>query len=264
MTKLFIAGDWHGNTNVALAAINRAVEEGCELIIQLGDFGIWGRFEGLSYLDDLNYLLQRHNRRLLFVGGNHENYDLIESWEKLNPRSTNGHVYVRSNILYIPRGCVWKWGGKQFLGLGGAVSVDKAWRVPGESWWWQEAITNDQMLEAVRNAEGKKIDYMFTHDCSDRTIWKDRLKPDEDSRANRKRIDWVLDRVKPGMQFHGHMHTNYDWRLNHGRPFTDEDGPYTQIYGLQKEGNQGAVGILDTETDTYTPLKWSKSHFNIS
>lgn len=261
--KLLILGDLHGNTNVALNYINKAAEEKVELIIQLGDFGIWGGYSGIAYLDDLNYALQRTNRRILFVGGNHENYDLIESWEKLNPRSTNGHVYVRSNILYIPRGCVWKWGGKRFLGLGGAVSVDKSMRVPGESWWWQEAITNEQMYTAVQNVAGREIDYMFTHDCSDRTIWKDRIKPDEDSLANRKKIDWVLDRVKPKMQFHGHMHTWYDWKIDYSKPFSDEEGPYTQVYGLNMEGDRNAAGILDMDTNEFKQLPWKMPRYNL-
>lgn len=254
--RFLIAGDWHGKTRVALAVIQKAVDENCELIIQLGDFGIWPGYSGVAYLDDMNYMLQRVNRKVVFVGGNHEDYNQIDAWEKVNARSTNGHVYVRSNILYIPRGTCWKWGGKRFLALGGAVSVDKAWREPNKSWWWQEAITNDQMVTAVDNANGREIDYFITHDCSDRTVWKDRLKPDEDSRANRKKIDWVLDRVQPKMHFHGHMHTWYDWRLNHGRPFTDEDGPYTQVYGLNMEGDRHATGILDTDTNEFKVIPW--------
>lgn len=261
--RLVIAGDWHGERGPAFAAIKRATEEGIEMIIQLGDFGIWGGYSGLSYLDDINYRLQSANRTLFFVAGNHENYDLIDSWEKLNPRSTNGHVYVRSNILYIPRGNVWKWGNKRFLGLGGAVSIDKARRVPGRSWWWQEAITNEQMAFAVSNAAGKQIDFMFTHDCSDRTPWKNRLKPDMDSTANRQKIDWVLSRVKPKVQFHGHMHEWYDWTLSHGVPFDHkDDDPITQIYGLGMENERNSMGILDTDTYEFTTIPWNVPRVN--
>ena len=255
--KLLIAGDYHGNLPCALGQIDRAVEENCELIIQLGDFGIWHNYAGVEYLDSINEKLRSVSRKLLFVGGNHENYNLIESWEKHNPRSSNGHVYVRSNILYIPRGSTWKWAGKNFLGLGGAVSIDKSMRTPNESWWWQEAITAEQMNQTVLNASYRgRIDYFFSHDCSDRTPWKDRLKPDVDSVTNRKKIDWVLDRVKPKIHFHGHMHEWYDWKIDHSLPFSDEDGPFTQVYGLNMETERNSHGVLDLETDEFRTVPW--------
>lgn len=262
--KLLIAGDWHGNLHAGMAAIDAAVRENCELIVQLGDFGVWPGYSGVHYLDSLNYRLENENRKLVFVGGNHEDYNQIEAWEKVNARSTNGHVYVRSNILYIPRGCVWKWNNKRFLALGGAVSIDKEWREPNESWWWQEAITNEQMAQAVENVAGRQIDYMFTHDCSDKTPWKDRLKDDLDSKTNRRKVDWVLDRVKPKMQFHGHFHTWYDWQLTHGVPFDPQaDDAITQVYGLNMEMERNAMGVLDLDTNTFSTTPWKMPRPNV-
>lgn len=264
--KFIIAGDWHGNPYAARNAISAAMTEKAEVIIQLGDFGIWPSFDGMEYLDSMNTDLRAVDRKVVFVGGNHEDYNQIEAWEKHNPRSSKGHVYVRSNILYIPRGCAWKWAGKTFLGLGGAISIDKQWRVPNESWWWQEAITNEQMNEAVINAAYRpnRIDYLITHDCSDRTPWKKRLKPDPDSVTNRKKIDFVLDRVKPRIQFHGHMHEWYDWQLPHGSAFDPNDeGLSTQVYGLNMECEQNSMGILNTEDDSFVqiPMKIQRNTY---
>ena len=94
--------------------------------------------------------------------------------------------------------------------------------------------------------KGLKVDYLLTHDCSDRTPWRSRLKPDIDSQIHRQRIDRVLDGIKPAYHFHGHMHQRYDWMNRVGA----ED--WTQTYGLECNAELDSWGILDLDTDEFT------------
>jgi len=249
--KVLIAGDIHGNAYESIKLVSHAVSHNASVIIQCGDMGIWPGFDGIEYLDRLNYALREHNRNLLFVPGNHEDYDQLDWYEKNAPRSKAGQVYIRSHILMVPRGCYWKWNGRYFMGVGGAVSVDRQWRTRGKSWWPQEQLTDTEADGIVANMTDRRkngrpnIDYLFTHDCSDKTPFRDRLKPDVDSKIHRQRMDRVIKAVAPKFHFHGHMHTKYDWMNPVG------DDQWVQTYGLECDGMLNNWGILNTDTDHF-------------
>lgn len=251
--KVLVAGDIHGNTRAGLALVEKAVANKASVIIQCGDMGIWPGFDGIEYLDALNARLREHGRNLLFIPGNHEDYDQLDRYESNAPRSKAGQVYLRSHILMVPRGCYWKWGNKYFMGVGGAVSIDKQWRTPGKSWWAGEQLTDDQAYGIVKKMNDRRtngrpdVDYLFTHDCSDKTPFYGRLKPDLDSKIHRQRMDAVIEAVRPTIHFHGHMHTRYDWQ----NPISNGTH-WVQTYGLECDGMYDNWGILNTETDDFT------------
>lgn len=248
--KVLITGDLHGNGHEAVRVVNHAVSHSAQIILQCGDFGFWSGYDGIEYLDRLNYALRKNNRTLIFADGNHEDHDALERCDNHNPRSKTGQVYIRSHILHSPRGNYWKWGDKYFMTVGGAVSIDKAMRTPGKNWWEGEELTDAQADGIVANMIDRRkngrpdIDYLITHDCSNRTPFGRRLKPDLDSQIHRQRLDRVLEAVRPRIHFHGHMHERYDWmnRISDG---------WVQTYGLECDGMRDNWGILDTETDEF-------------
>ena len=249
--KVLVAGDTHGTAYDAVQLVNHAVSHNAQIIIQCGDFGYWPGYDGIEYLDRLNYVLRRHDRMLVFVDGNHDWHDDLERIDRDNPKSKSGHAYLRSNILHAPRGCYWKWNGKYFMSVGGAVSIDKEWRTPGLSWWEGEQLTDEQADGIIAKMNDRRdngrpdVDYLFTHDCSDKTPFRDRLKPDLKSKIHRQRIDRVIEAVRPKLHFHGHMHTKYEWM----NPIGDDH--WVQTYGLECDGMRDNWGILDTETDKF-------------
>lgn len=50
MSTIALAGDWHGNARWAVARIADVAERGVDLILHLGDFGIWPGESGLAYV----------------------------------------------------------------------------------------------------------------------------------------------------------------------------------------------------------------------
>jgi hypothetical protein len=75
------------------------------VVVQLGDFGIGmggvDRAEG--YLDTLDATARAADVRLLWLDGNHENYEYLERF----PMHRSGLQPVRPHIWRIPRGTRW-------------------------------------------------------------------------------------------------------------------------------------------------------------
>lgn len=249
MTKVLVLGDTHGSINEATYAVENASALGIDTIIQCGDFGLWDHLkDGVDFLDTLNAELMDNEAMLIWVDGNHENFDRLEWYCKYNPKNQWGQVFIRSNILYSPRGCKFKIDDKMFMTVGGAVSVDKMYRKQGTSWWAQEQLTDSDLgiiLERYEASPGK-IDYLFTHDCPTTAPFRGRMKNDEESQIHRQRMDKLGKAVKPGMWFHGHMHSKYD---GYDFPLVN---PTTTVYGLECDGMRWNWGVLDTDTDSFT------------
>ena len=218
--EILVVGDTHGNTKSAVRLVNHADTLGCTKIIQCGDFGLWSHFEsGIAFLDTLNTTLRLKGIKLYAIGGNHENWDHWNWHIENSPKDGRGFTYLRSHILIAPRTHIWEWNGRMFGSVAGGVSIDWKYRRAMESentrtLWWPttpevlgEQIT-DEEIEALPE---RKLDYLFTHDCSDRTQFKNRFKPDMESQIHRQRIDRALSKLRPEYHFHGHMHEKYDW-----------------------------------------------------
>lgn len=254
--KIMVVGDTHGGTNTVKRKIDIAKEVGgIDRMLICGDFGLWWRYEGVQFIDEINEYARARNFYVFALPGNHENYDWWNATIATAPTS-KGFAYLRTNVLLSPRVHEWRWAGKQFAIAGGAVSIDKAWRIQHERetgdrvWSSDEQLTDNEVDLFLEKANGLKIDYFFTHDCSNMTPWKGRLKPDFDSQMHRQRIDRILRGTQPRVHFHGHMHERYEWENLTG------DDHWTITYGLECNDDPYSWGVLDTKTDEF---RWSKT-----
>jgi hypothetical protein len=251
--KLLIAGDWHGEPKHATKMVREAKKAGVKRILQLGDFGLWDHLEdGVRFLDVLNSECRKEGVIVYALGGNHENWTHWNWYVDNMPKDENGFAYLRSHILLAPKIHYFRWNGKTWLIVGGAVSVDRDLRVTGVDWWPDE-ITPFRWYAHVNDV---KVDYLLTHDCSNKTPWKGRLKPDLLSQENREKIDGVLKKSRPNWHFHGHMHAQYAWEN------LVADNHYTKTIGLDMNGTMMSWGILDTEAGEFLfrnkfPVQWN-------
>lgn len=139
-----------------------------DFVIIAGDFG--GVWSAKTLEDDLNYF-GRLPFTLLFVDGNHENFDLINSYpvEIWN----GGKVHkIRPDIIHLMRGQIFEIEGKTIFTFGGATSIDKAFRREGFSWWPQELPTFEELDEGLANLKryNYTVDYLITHSCGQRAL----------------------------------------------------------------------------------------------
>lgn len=247
--KILMLGDTHGDTAWIRHACRIAQNNGCEKIVQLGDFGYWPHFpDGIRFLDKVSRDVSEAGLKLYWVDGNHENHDMIREMVEAIPPPWTEPFRLKPNLYYLPRGYTWEWDNVRFLALGGAFSVDKEYRTPGSSWWAGETITD---TDVERACAAGKVDVMVTHDCPREASaidpdgpWgrqKDRW---PESIGNMTRISMVCDAAQPSKLFHGHHHRRYDDLLTVGNP------PMTmRVHGLGREGDtDGSTYIFDTAT----------------
>lgn len=250
-----LAGDTHGEFRNVKHKIDAAKAVGdIQRIVVLGDFGLWWGHDAIKYIDEINDYAKANNVQIFAIPGNHENYKWWNSVIEGAPATSKGWAYLRTHVLLSPRVHDFVWGKKQFLVAGGAVSIDKDYRLQyyrdtGKQIWSKDEQLTDAEVDSIlatRFAAGSPVDYLLTHDCSNMTPWKDRLKPDFDSQIHRQRIDKVLRAVKPNNHFHGHMHERYEWENR-----VDGD-KYTSTFGLECNTDPDSWGLLDLETDEFT------------
>jgi len=105
---------------------------------------------------------------ILFIDDNHENFDLLNSFEIESWNGGKVHK-IADNIIHLMRGQVFTIEGKTFFIFGGSESIDRASRVEGQSWWADEVPSRADFDEAHKNLEkaGYKVNYIITH-CIDR------------------------------------------------------------------------------------------------
>ena len=217
-------------------------------VIHLGDFGIWPGREGKRYLDRVERDCAEHGIVMWVVPGNHEDYTQINSGK----HDDLGRRLFRPHILALPRGFRWKWHGRTWLALGGAISVDRIERVPGASWWPAEAITTD---EAAAVVDDGMADVMVCHDVPAGVVHSfpappDRWLPDiRRTEDHRELLQAVVDAVQPSYFMHGHIHRSYErWvEMAHGS---------VRVTGFDCDGSwTGNWAPLDVRSMTWLPLR---------
>ena len=207
-------GDTHGQAMATERAFRHAVRNGCERILQVGDFGFgWKtrQIKGGQTVDDFVYTVSKFVTRfdveLDWIDGNHENHiDLNDL-----PLDADGARTILPGVRHLPRGYRFELGGRRFLAAGGAVSVDKKSRVPYISWWPGEELSDADVMRC----SGPPVDIMLTHDAPlESTVFDYHMEgfgheATINSYANRKRISLILEKARPTWIFHGHMHHAY-------------------------------------------------------
>lgn len=247
MTRIGIAGDWHGDAMSAIPMLKKLNQEDIQDIYHLGDFGLYDDRDGIKYLRAVTRQLKLYGQRIWVTPGNHENYEMMSHI----PVGPDGFQHLNDHIAIIPRGKRWDIEGTSFVSLGGAASVNFTSLKEGKSWWTEEAITTE---DVIRTGEGGYADVMLTHeaplgikvieDLKDST--KDEFTPIElaYSHHSQRLLTYALETVRPKMLFHGHFHIGY----HEEALFIDEDGQgfSTSVYGMNMNRHSRNIGILET------------------
>lgn len=228
---IHITGDTHGNRDwgkIFMAAKNKQIKPNAHVII-CGDFGTIWKGNGS---DDV--LLNRYAKlpfTVLFVDGNHENFDRlyeypVEEWN-------GGKIHkIRDNVFHLMRGEVFTIEGKTFFAMGGGTSIDKEWRLQYERenssykkkckiWWEQEIPTLGELGFANVNLQkhDNKVDYIITHTIGDKFMEKE-LQFVKEKTVLTKWLDAVMETVDYKHWYCGHFHVDRDY----------EDGKVSILY----------------------------------
>ncbi|MBO7217672.1 MAG: metallophosphoesterase [Clostridia bacterium] len=202
-------------------------------VIICGDFSyIWydDSFPELKSYDDFVLdVLENKPYEILFVDGNHENFDELYKYPEVIRYGDKVHK-IRENIYHLERGRVYTIEGKKFFTFGGGYSLDKEERNgkglnydPNEppSWWEQEMPKKEEYergMEALKSVNFK-VDYIVTHTAPTLLI-KDwimrkpfiardmKMVPEDETLRNYLDIIWGVVQFK--RWFFGHWHIDED------------------------------------------------------
>ena len=139
---LMLLGDIHGNFVMFNEMMKRFPHEWPLTIIQVGDFGF--------HKYTMKMWPTKFPWKVYAIDGNHEYFPLIEY---------DVVTEVHDNLFFVPRGTTLTIEGYDIGFVGGAESVDKAWRAAGIDWWPKERVTEAD----INKLYGKKMDLLVTH-----------------------------------------------------------------------------------------------------
>lgn len=173
ISMIYLTGDTHGLTDIAPVREyfknghdpdGRKVTKNDYLII-LGDVGVC--WDGLWH--DIKVTRELHSvpATVLWIDGNHENYDLIDELPVTDDWHGGKVQYVTDDIIHLMRGQIYAIEGSTFFTFGGGNSIDRMYRQTGVSWWPQEMPTMAEYEEGTMNLEkvDYRVDYILTHSC---------------------------------------------------------------------------------------------------
>ena len=204
--KIVLCGDIHGAFGSFGYKIKQEISDA--YIIQVGDFGLG--FHKPNYykteLAKLSEILTKTNCHLYVIRGNHDDPSYFT--ETNNP-------FEFSNITLLADYSELELLGKSILLIGGAVSVDRHFRIEGKSWWSDEGF--NLKLEHEFPYKDRQYDLVVTHTrpgvCGafkgfdNIKSWCDQ-DPDlkNDLIEESQQLDYLYERTKPKLHIYGHFH----------------------------------------------------------
>lgn len=241
--KFAVAGDWHGDLSIARAVVRTLEEEDVHLLLHVGDLGVrWpgpkkGRFE-----KRLTQLLNDADIEFLFIDGNHDNHKELRELSLL----ADGTRRLSDRMTYLPRGVVVERHGIRIGGLGGAYSIDRAWRTEGRDVW--SHLEEPTVEEAERLIASAPVGVLLTHDApaNFQDLEGFALPPDVASAAERTRelLKKTAEALQPTLLFSGH------WHQRKSQQFVWSDNALTEAHVLAHEGSWGGNTVLVHSTES--------------
>lgn len=196
-----IIGDVHGYKQ-ELTALLYSMPEHVTSAIQVGDMGV-GFGQSDYWHESLDDVLKSANAR--FIRGNHDN-----------------PAVCKTMLGYIPDGRVE--GHSMFIG--GAWSIDCAWRTAGLTWWEDEECSIEQFDQLIDIYTVVRPKVMFTHDCPTEAaieLFQKRglLLGGINAKLEKTRTASALQAMyeihQPDFWFHGHWHHTVSAKIGNTR-----------------------------------------------
>ncbi len=211
---IYITGDTHRRHDFAkLLSFADAHPELTkkDYMIVAGDFG--GVLEAKTLEKDLRPY-EELPFTVLFVDGNHENFDLLNAYPVEIWKGGKVHS-IKPTVIHLMRGQVFEIEGKTFFTFGGATSADRYLRIEGLDWWPQELPTYEELDEGIANLKryNNTVDYIVTHSCDERALWYPPLRGrgvKMETFPENRMLSLFEDTVQYGHWYFGHYHMDGD------------------------------------------------------
>lgn len=232
---ILLTGDTHGDIDMGKLMPRAFDYTGLtkdDYIIILGDFGVvfsnCDEQTGKPAKSETYWLdwLESRPWTTLFVDGNHENHDRLNTAFPVK-EWYGGKVHeLRPSVLHLMRGEIFMLPECYFLVMGGASSIDRDSRVEGESWWSAEIPNDVERQNCIDNLEeyGWTVDYVLSHDCPINI---------SQELGYRTGMDFIPDEYENWLQFIADKTTFDRWFFGHyhiDMPSLGIGGKYTCLF----------------------------------
>lgn len=250
ITKVVVAGDWHGNTSWMRQVLTCAARDGFKVFVHVGDLKVLWFDEYPTYPElgdftaELAGLLEDLGMVFIFVDGNHDVHPELRAL----PVNADGFGVISNRLLYAPRGHRWSIGGVRFGALGGAYSIDRYRGTEGLDWFLEEATVADD----VAALGPEPLDVLITHDVPAgidvETMFDLPEAIERECYIVRSLLRDAVRAAEPSLVFSGHWHQRRTGLM---------PGMETRVHILDKEFKAGNVVVLDLATlsvEEYKPV----------
>jgi hypothetical protein len=160
---IYILGDTHGTKDIKKLFDLKQNNTLCtdDYVIICGDSCIISD-------ENLIELYESFGAYILFIDGNHDNYDMLREYPVTIWNGGKIHK-ISPHIFHLMRGQIFNICSKCFLTLGGANSLDLETKKEGKTWWKEERISEQDINETLKNLKpvNNSVDYVITHTCPD-------------------------------------------------------------------------------------------------
>lgn len=215
---IYFTGDIHGDPSRIINAYESGKIVDNDIVIILGDAGFnyyhnhkWG----FKKDEKVKQKVKDLPITILCVRGNHEKrpshistykeveaFNSIAYWEEQFP-----------NLYFLKDGCEYELGGRKFLILGGAYSVDKWFRLEnGWNWFIDEQLSEEEREEIwnkLYNSE-KSLDIILSHTCPLKYEPYDKFLPTINQSLVDKSMERWLNKIEDTFNYNywlfGHYH----------------------------------------------------------
>lgn len=211
---VYLCGDTHGTLDIQKvvdffeADTEADFSDENKYLIILGDTGIcWDN--GQHDQDVRDILLDLPVTAVLFIDGNHDNFDILNDYPVT--KWNGGMVHeVESGIIHLMRGQLFDIDGKTFFTFGGACSTDKKIRKQGLSWWPEEKPCKEEYKRGFETLEacGYSVDYILTHTAPREVVYELGDDDYEDEKEFRNYLQRIADNTDFRAWYFGHFHVD--------------------------------------------------------
>ena len=212
---IYITGDTHGTIDV-YKLVNFFDVESQKRILSKDDYviicgDVGAVFDPKGQDRETCEILSSLPVTVLYIDGNHENFNLLEDYDIERWNGGNVH-FIKDDIIHLMRGQVFEIEGKTFFTFGGAYSQDKYSRRQNVDWWPQEIPDEDEMEEGIMNLNryNGQIDYIVTHTAPYEVLLELGMDVAQEEEEFVQYLENIRNAVYFKQWFFGHLHMYED------------------------------------------------------
>jgi hypothetical protein len=256
-----LIGDLEGEEAAAVECLRGLGERGdIQVAYQLGDLRFGMGPDPDAYLAAIESVCASYGLAFFCITGNHENWAQLDAlWADPRRRAVDGTLALSEHVTMLPRGHRWKLGGRTFLALGSAPSINRHLLTEGVDWWPSEILLEEHVDAAIA---GGPAEVMLTHDSPGSPYCVPQVEEILRSNVRDNPMGWPASSlayadegmaritravlgVRPLLLAHGHFHVAGEDRVR--LPGSTSD---TTIWSLAARRDPGNVRVLDLDTLT--------------